>query len=38
VATHPEEARAKAERARERAAEYAWARNRERYLDVLASA
>ena len=36
VAEHPDEARAKAERARERAAEYSWRRNRERYLELLA--
>ena len=35
VADNPEEARAKAERARERAAEYSWRRNRERYLELL---
>jgi glycosyltransferase involved in cell wall biosynthesis len=35
VAEHPAEARAKAERARDRAAEYSWRRNRERYLELL---
>ena len=36
VAEHPDEARARAERARVRASAYAWSGQRERYLAVLA--
>lgn len=37
VAEHPDEARAKAQRAKERAREYSWHSNRDRYLALLSS-
>jgi glycosyltransferase involved in cell wall biosynthesis len=37
VAEHPEDARAKAKRARERAQEYSWSASRVRFLEALSS-